>query len=175
MKGRLILAYKNLIAARAMPSNPATPPEVQSLNHNNNPNRQRVTTDWNVQRRLSTGDIEFSKPFNGDAYALIQAIETHIRQQLGKVSPKLTILAGRWWSPLSSNFTLTFTGRPTTATVLKYREALLHPFGLNIFELMPNKGQMRLVFQGVPIHHKSDGTLPTSKELCGELGHNLPY
>ena len=61
------------------------------------------------------------------------------------------------------------------ATVLKYCEALLCPFGPNIFELTPNKGQTHLVFQGVPIRHNPDGSLPTSKQMCKELGRNLPY
>jgi hypothetical protein len=34
--------------------------------------------------------------------------------------PELTILAGRWWSPLSSNFTITFAGHLSIATILKY-------------------------------------------------------
>jgi hypothetical protein len=61
------------------------------------------------------------------------------------------------------------------ATVLKYKEAILKPFGPNIFEISPDHGQTRLVFQGVPIYKKADGSLPTSDELCEELGRNLPY
>jgi hypothetical protein len=39
-----------------------------------------------------------------------------------------------------------FAGRPSIATVLKYKEALLRPFGPNIFEITPEEGQQHLVF-----------------------------
>jgi hypothetical protein len=107
-KGQLVLAYNNLLTARGIPT------QQTALNATQCPNRptyqNRATTEWNVRRRLGTAAIEFHKPFNGDAYHLIQAIETRVRQQLGEASPEITILAGQWWSPLSSNFTLTFAG-----------------------------------------------------------------
>jgi len=92
-----------------MPGNPDPHPEAL-LPSCNRLNQRQVTTDWNVRQRLGTGNIEFFKPFNGDAYALIRAIKTQICQQLDETLLKLTILARRWWSPLSSNFMLTFTG-----------------------------------------------------------------
>ena len=170
-KGKLVLAYKNLIAARGIPAPSATP----QTNPPKPCTEKRVTVEWNIHRHLGTAAIEFTKPFNGDAYKLISAIETRVRQQLGETTPELTILAGRWWSLLSSNFTITFAGRPTIATVLKYKEAILRPFGPNIFELTPEEGQTRLVFQGVPIIRRPDGSLPPPKAVCEELGCNLPY
>jgi hypothetical protein len=94
---------------------------------------------------------------------------------LGSATLPITILVGKWWSPLSSNFTLTLTGNPAIMKVRKYREAILKPFGPNIFNLVPSKGQTRIAFQGVPIYHHKDGTLPTTAELIKELGKNLPY
>jgi hypothetical protein len=106
---------------------------------------------------------------------MVRNIETGIRQTIGEVKPEITILARRWWSNLSSNFTLTLAGTPSLATILKYKDAILKPFGPNIFKISLDHGQTRLVFQGVPIYKKADGSLPTTDELCEELGHNLPY
>jgi hypothetical protein len=174
-KGQLVLAYSNLLAARGA-GETTQQTNTTAAQRSNRPNYQnRATVEWNVRRRLGCGAIDFHKPYNGDAYQLIQAIQTRIRQQLGEASPEIIVLAGRWWSPLSSNFTLTFAGRPTVATVLKYKEAILRPFGPNIFELTPEEGQTRLVFQGVPLMRNADGELPPPEEVCRELGKNLPY
>ena len=96
---------------------------------------------------------------------MIKAIEACLRQALGEATLPITILAGKWWSPLSSNFTLTLAGNPAVTMVRKYREAILKPFGPNIFNLVPNKGQTRIAFQGVPIYRHDDGSLPTTAEL----------
>jgi hypothetical protein len=106
---------------------------------------------------------------------MIKAIEACLRQAVGEVTPPVTILTGKWWSPLSSNFTLTLAGNPAITTVHKYREAILKPFGPNIFNLVPNEGQTRIAFQGVPIDRHDDKTLPMTAELIKELGKNLPY
>jgi hypothetical protein len=160
-----------------MPGN--MPPIQTSQQSRNNSahkvNQKHVTSDWNVCHIQGTEPIEFKKPFNGNPYTMIKAIEACLRQATGESEPPLTLLAGKWWSPLSSNFTITLTGNPTIETVQKYREAILKPFGKNIFNLVPNQGQTRLAFQGIPIHHKSDGSLPTSNELKVELGRNLQY
>jgi hypothetical protein len=134
-----------------------------------------VTTDWNICHLPGTKTIKFKKPFNSNAYTMVKAMEACLRQAVGEASPPISILAGQWWSPLSSNFTITLAGRPNTNLVRKYREAILKPFGPNIFNLIPNKGQTRLAFTNVPIYHHKDGSLPTSKELLMELGWNLPY
>ena len=76
---------------------------------------------------------------------------------------------------MSSNFTLTLVGNPAITMVRKYREAILKPFGLNIFNLMPNEGQMRIAFQGVLIYRHNNRSLPTSAELIKELRKNLLY
>jgi hypothetical protein len=106
---------------------------------------------------------------------MIKAIKACLRQVVGETTPPITILMGKWWSPLSLNFTLTLAGNPAVITVRKYREAILKPFGLNIFNLIPNEGQTRIAFQGVPIYQHNVGSLPTSAELIKELGKNLLY
>jgi hypothetical protein len=75
-KGHLVLAYKNLIAAKGMPTDKTTTTDARPTMHPNNQNC--VTTEWNIHRQQGMGAIEFTKPFNGDAYTLIQAIETRI-------------------------------------------------------------------------------------------------
>ena len=106
---------------------------------------------------------------------MIKAIESSLRQHTGDPEPSITILSGKWWSPLLSNFTLTLAGRPSVEHVQKYREAILKPFGPNIFDLIPAKGKTRVVFQGVLILKKANSDLPTSNELKLELAHNIPY
>ena len=106
---------------------------------------------------------------------MVKAMEACLRQAVGEASPPISILAERWWSPLSSNFTITLAGQPNTNLVCKYCEAILKPFGPNIFNLVPNKGQTQLAFTNVPIYCHKDGSLPMSKELLTELGRNLPY
>ena len=102
-------------------------------------------------------------------------MEACLRQAVGEASPPISILAEQWWSPLSSNFTITLAGHPNTNLVRKYREAILKPFSPNIFNLVPNEGQTQLTFTSIPIYRHKDGSLPTSKELLTELGRNLLY
>ena len=59
--------------------------------------------------------------------------------------------------------------------VRKYREAILKPFGPNIFNLVLNKGQTRIAFQGVPIYRHNDRSLLMMAKLIKKLGKNLPY
>jgi hypothetical protein len=106
---------------------------------------------------------------------MIKAIEVCLCQAAREATPLITILAGKWWSPLSLNFTLTLAGNPTITTVRKYREAILKPFSLNIFNLVLNLHQMRIAFQGILIYRNNDGSLLTSAKLLKELGKNIPY
>jgi hypothetical protein len=152
----------------------ATPPTNQT-SPNSRPRPRKVTSDWNIRRLPGTETIEFTKPFGGNAYSMVKAIESSLRQVLGEAQPPITVLAGRWWSPLSSNFTLTLAGNPGVTLVRKYREAILRPFGENIFTLVPNEGQTCIAFQNVPIYRHANGDLPSSAELKTELGKNLQY
>jgi hypothetical protein len=179
-KSDLAKAYLNLVASNGMPGNTPTTNQTNSQPPKTAPKntrqRQRtVTTDWNIRRLPDTKTIEFKKPFNGNTYTMVKAMEACLRQAVGEVSPPISILVGRWWSPLSSNFTITLAGRLNTNLVHKYREAILKPFGPNIFNLIPNEGQTRLTFTNVPIYHHKDGSLPMGKELLTKLGRNLPY
>ena len=178
-KPELIQSFLNADANNRMPGYTSpNPPQVPQQSRNERArqaNQNRVTSDWNVRRIQGTESIEFKKPFNGNAYTMIKAIEVCLHQATGESEPPLTLLAGKWWSPLSSNFTITLAGNLSIETVRKYREAILKPFGENIFNLVPNQGQTRLAFQNVPILRKSDGSLPSSNELKVELGRNLQY
>jgi hypothetical protein len=153
---------------------PVPSPSAPANNARQRPAR-RPTSDWIIRRLPGTETIDYHKPFNGNAYTMIKAIEACLRQALGEATLPITILAGRWWSPLSSNFTLTLAANPAVTTVWKYRDAILKPFGPNIFNLVPNEGQTRIAFQGVPIYRHDNGSLPTTAELIKELGKNLPY
>jgi hypothetical protein len=104
---------------------------------------------------------------------MVKAIETCLRQAVSDTTLPITVLTRQWWSPLSSNFMLTLAGTPNVNLVRKYREAILKPFGENIFNLVPNEGQTRLTFQGIPIFRHEDGSLLTSQELKVKLGCNL--
>jgi hypothetical protein len=175
-KAELITLYLNLVAARRIPTIPTTT-TLATNQPQANPRScpRKITSDWNICRLPGTETIEFTKPFGGNAYSMVKAIESSLRQALGEANPPITVLAGRWWSPLSSNFTLTLAGNPEVTLVWKYREAILRPFGENIFTLVPNEGQTRIAFQNVPIYRHANGDLPTSAELKTELGKNLQY
>jgi hypothetical protein len=177
-KSDLVKAYLNLVASKGMPGNTPTTNQTNSQSpkttlKNTHQCQCTVTTDWNICHLLGTETIEFKKPFNGNTYTMVKAMEACLRQAVGEVSPPISILVGRWWSPLSSNFTITL--HPNTNLMCEYHKAILKPFGPNIFNLVPNEGQTRLAFTSIPIYCHKDGSLPTSKELLTELGRNLPY
>ena len=171
-KAELVQLYLNLVANCGMPT---TAPPVTQTSPTSRPRPRKVTSDWNIRCLPGTETIEFTKPFGGNAYSMVKAIESSLRQALGEAQPPITVLAGRWWSPLSSNFTLTLAGNPGVTLVRKYREAILRPFGENIFTLVPNEGQTRIAFQNVPIYRHTNGDLPSSTELKTELGKNLQH
>jgi hypothetical protein len=105
----LIQNYLNLVGmtnpAPSTTTSTSTPPD-----NNRRPRQKRISSDWNIRRLQGTGLVEFRKPFGGNTYTMIKAIESSLRQHMGEPEPPITILSGRWWSPLSSNFTLTIAG-----------------------------------------------------------------
>jgi hypothetical protein len=94
-KGQLVLAYRNLVANHSLPVTTTPSPPNQNTNRNNNRNRKQATSEWNICRRLDTSNIEFIKPFKGDAYTMVRNMETGIQQTMGETKPEITILAGR--------------------------------------------------------------------------------
>jgi hypothetical protein len=54
----------------------------------------KITSDWNIRRLPGTETIEFTKPFGGNAYSMVKAIESSLRQALGEAQPPITVLAG---------------------------------------------------------------------------------
>jgi hypothetical protein len=149
-KAELIQLYLNLVANQGMLT--ATPTTLinNSPTTFSRPRQYKITSNWNIHCLPNMETIDFTKPFRGNTYSMVQTIERSLRQALGEVMPPITILARWWWSPLSSNFTLTLTGNPGVTLVRKYQEAILCPFGENIFTLIP--GQTRIAFQNVPIY-----------------------
>jgi hypothetical protein len=173
-KAELIQLYLNLIANCGMPTAPATTtPTSNQLPTASQPRPHKITSNWNIRRLPNTKTIKFIKLFGGNAYSMVKAIESSLQQALGEAIPPITILAGRWWSPLSSNFTLTLAGNPGVTLVQKYQKAILRPFGENIFTLVPNEEQTRIAFQNVPIYRHANGELPSPTELKTELSKNL--
>jgi hypothetical protein len=118
-KTKLIQSYLNLIENHGMPNVMTTtsPQAPTSSATKLTPRPCKVTSDWNIHCLPGTKTIEFQKPFNGNAYSMVKAIETCLRQAIGEASPPITILVGRWWSTLSSNFTLTLAGNPSVNLV----------------------------------------------------------
>ncbi len=98
-------------------------------------------------------------------------MQTALRQTTGEAAPPLTLLAGRWSVGLTSNFVLTFAGKPTYALINNYKMAFLK-FFLPIYQLVLNHGYTKLVVHGVPCPHHADSTLLMSVELYKELGTN---
>jgi hypothetical protein len=56
--------------------------------------QRTVTTDWNIRHLLGTETIKFKKPFNGNAYTMVKAMEACLRQAVREASPPISILAG---------------------------------------------------------------------------------
>ena len=145
-KNDMVKAYLNLVTNKGMPGNTSTTTQstsqtTKATTKNPHQCQHTVTTDWNIRYLLGTETIKFTKPFNGNAYTMVKAMEACLRQAVGEASPPISILAGQWWSTLSSNFTITLAGCSNTNLVCKYHEAILKPFSPNIFNLVPNKGQ----------------------------------
>jgi hypothetical protein len=130
------------------------------------------TSEWTIRRRPGTEAVDFRRPFNGDPLALVRHIQTSLRQHSAQAEPPLTLVAGRWSVGLTSNFVLTFAGKPRTDLVENYRGALLDKFPTGLFNLIRNDGLHKFIVNGVPCVHKPDGRLPTSHELFEEFQRN---
>jgi hypothetical protein len=116
--------------------------------------------------------IDFHHPFNGDPLALIQHIQTSLRQHSAEAEPPLTLVAGRWSIRLTSNFVLTFTGKPRADLVENYKATILDKFPGGLFNLIRNDGLCKFIVNGVPCIRKPNGRLPTADELFTEFQRN---
>jgi hypothetical protein len=81
-------------------------------------------------------------------------------------------VAGRWSVGLTSNFILTFAGKPRTDLVENYKGALLDKFPAGLFNLIHNNGLRKFIVNGVPCVQKPNGCLPTLQELFAEFQQN---
>ena len=167
-KDQLIITYQQAQAEAT--KNPGKPAD-------SNNGRQRIvnTTKWTISRKQNTENINFTKPFNGDAVCLIQHIQTALHQNTALPEPPLTLIAGWWSSGLTSNFVLTFAGCPSTKLVEAHQPTLLEKFSA-IFNLFCNKGLKKYVILSVPMVRDANGRLPSQQQLFQEFAcNNLHY
>jgi hypothetical protein len=173
-KPQLIVAYQQL-AANPKLTNPQ-PPTMQPRQTGPRPRQrqptQTFTSEWTIRRRPGTEAIDFQRPFKGDLLALVRHIQTSLRQHSAQPEPPLTVVAGRWSVGLTSNFVLTFAGKPRADLVENYKGALLDKFLGGLFNLIRNDGLQKFIINGVPCVRKPNGRLPTSDELFNEFQRN---
>ena len=173
-KPQLIIAYQQLAANPKL----TTPQPTTSQNNRppNRPNQRQpqntFTSEWTIRRRPGTETVDFRRPFNGDPLALVRHIQTALRQHSAEAEPPLTLVAGRWSVGLTSNFILTFAGKPRADLVENYKHALLDKFPGGLFNLIRNDGLQKFIVNGVPCIRKPNGRLPTSDELFQEFQRN---
>ena len=143
---------------------------------NNNSGRQCIvnTTEWTISHKQNTESVNFTKPFNGDAVHLVQHIQTALRQNTALSEPPLTLIAGRWSSGLTSNFVLTFAGRPPAKLVKAHQPTLLEKFPA-IFDLFCNEGLKKYIILGIPMVKDTEGCLPSQQQLFQEFARNNPH
>ena len=78
-KAELIQLYLNLVANRGMPTNPTmAAPTTNQTPSTSQPRPRKITSDWNICRLPGTETIEFTKPFGGNAYSMVKAIESSL-------------------------------------------------------------------------------------------------
>ena len=89
-KNNLVKAYLlNLVANQGMPGNMPATNQLNSQTSKATPKnthqcQHTVTTDWNICCLLGTETIEFKKPFNGNAYTMVKAMEACLCQVVGR-------------------------------------------------------------------------------------------
>jgi hypothetical protein len=81
-------------------------------------------------------------------------------------------VAGRWSVGLTSNFVLTFAGKPRSDLIENYKGALLDKFPAGLFNLIRNDGLRKFIVNRVPCIRKPNGRLPTANELFEEFQRN---
>jgi hypothetical protein len=173
-KPQLIVAYQQLAANPKL-----NPPQPNPPSIGQQPNRPRqqsaprpFTSEWTICRKPGTEAVDFRRPFNGDPLALVRHIQTSLRQHSAEAEPPLTLVAGRWSVGLTSNFVLTFAGKPRAELVKNYKGALLSKFPGGLFNLIRNDGLRKFIVNGVPCIRKPNGRLPSADELFTEFQRN---
>jgi hypothetical protein len=119
MKPQLIVAYQQLAANPKLTSPQPNPPQPgqQSNRPQQHPAPHPFMSEWTIHRKPGTEATDFRRPFNGDPLALVRHIQTTLQQHLAEAEPPLTLVAGRWSIGLTSNFILTFAGKPSTELI----------------------------------------------------------
>jgi hypothetical protein len=173
-KPQLIVAYQQLTTNPKLtgPQTPNPQPTQSTTRPRQRPAAQTFTSEWTIRCRPGTEAIDFQRPFNGDPLALVRHIQTSLRQHSAEPEPPLTVVAGRWSIGLTSNFVITFAGKPPAALVENYRGALLDKFPGGLFNLIRNDGLQKFIVNGVPCIRKPNGRLPMADELFNEFQRN---
>jgi hypothetical protein len=178
-KTQLIVAY-NQAADEAVTSASDCPCPPVSRTPANQPVRPRpqtpkaaVTSTWIIRRKAGHAGMAFTKPFEGNSTALFEQIKTDLRQYAG-AEPPITLLGGHWsTSPLSSNYVLTFAGKPPPTIMQKYVRPILKHFP-DAYHLVPTEGYTRLLIHGAPCARRN-GILAPLGTLQQEIGKNPAF
>ena len=173
-KAQLIAAY-NQAADKTSNSDCPCPPVSKSQSARSQPQTPKAatTSTWIIRRKAGHAGIAFTKPFGGNSSALFEQIKTDIRQHAG-AEPPITLLGGRWsTSPLSTNYVLTFAGKPSPTIMQKYMVPILSLFP-DIYHLVPTEGYTRLLIHGAPCVRRN-GILAPLAILQGEIGKNPAF
>ena len=152
----------------AKAANPAPAPSL-----NPKPRGPQIvrSTDYTVVRSASSTSINDKQR---DPASIVRVIQAELRQIWQGVTPRFTLLSGRWSSLQSPNFVLTFAGRPSHDDILHQRHCLMRPFGPGCI-LAPQRGYARILVNRVPVIPNDDGSLASSEQLHEELSHNPGY
>jgi hypothetical protein len=173
-KPQLIVAYQQLATNPKLtsPTANATQPAAMKGQNQQQPAPCPFTLEWTIRHCPGTEAIKFHRPFNSNPLALVRHIQTSLRQHSAEVKPLLTLVAGRWSIGLTSNFVLTFAGKPHSDLIKNYRGALLNKFPAGLFNLIQNDRLHKFIINGVPCVCKPNSCLPTANELFEEFQQN---
>ena len=179
-KTQLIIAY-NQAADKALqaecPCLPALKNQPTSTGQPTRPCSQTpkaaTTSTWIIRRKAGNAGLAFTKPFGGNSTALFEQIKTDLRQFAG-AEPPITLLGGHWSaSPLSTNYVLTFVGKPPPTIMQKYVVPILKQFP-DAYHLVPTKGYTCLLIHGALCARK-EGILAPLAILQKELGKSPAF
>jgi len=129
------------------------------------------TTEFTITRDPSTRAIQGPQ---GDPAAIVQSLQTSIRQAFPGGPPPFTLLGGCWSSQLPSNFVLTFSGQPSNDDIKRYSAVLCSPFGSDA-TILPQRGYTHVSINFVPIIYDDQGNRPSTEALSREIEANQAF
>jgi hypothetical protein len=174
-KAQLIVTYNQVAdKTKADPNCPClTPTTPPPRPHLSSP-KAATTSTWIIRQKAGHAGLAFNKPFNRNATTLFEQIRTDIRQHTGITDPPITLLGGHWsTSPLSTNYVLTFAGKPPPTIMQAYVRAILKHFP-DTYHLVPTEGYTHLLIHSAPCVRKN-GILAPLSILQQKLGENPAF